>query len=176
MIIFLIIIKNIMSLTGNKDIDSKIFLSLSDKDLENISRIDKKTRSIYENDMFWFNRIIVKFPGLNQTSLKELRVFLEFDNYRKLYDHLLHLPTEIISMFYFHRVKFLLDKIDVPEYVDRNKFVKTFKRRFLLITGSSSNEILKIFESNKIELTMRQKCFVLRAKDKSCIELAPVKY
>jgi hypothetical protein len=44
-------------LTGNKDLDTEIFLNLNDYELESISKVNKSIRNIYESDIFWYRRI-----------------------------------------------------------------------------------------------------------------------
>ena len=52
-----------MLLTGNKDVDFKILSELEDKDLIKMCNINKEAMKICNNNQnFWLNRILLKFP------------------------------------------------------------------------------------------------------------------
>ena len=48
-------------LTGNKDIDRKILNNLEDKDLVNVCQVNKKAQSICNDQVFWMNRVFLRF-------------------------------------------------------------------------------------------------------------------
>jgi len=67
-----------MFLTGDKNIDSDILNRLSDKDLVNACQVNKKADNVCQDDTFWLNRILTKFPyvypDLLQRYKKDSRV------------------------------------------------------------------------------------------------------
>ncbi|GAH14293.1 unnamed protein product [marine sediment metagenome] len=55
-----------MLLTGNKDVDFKILSELEDNDLIKMCNINKEAIQLCNNNQnFWLNRIITKFPYLS---------------------------------------------------------------------------------------------------------------
>ncbi len=50
-----------MLLTGNKDVDRKILNTLEDKDLVNVCQVNKKAQSLCNDQVFWMNRVFLKF-------------------------------------------------------------------------------------------------------------------
>ena len=48
-------------LTGNKDVDRKILNNLEDKDLVNVCQTNKKAQSLCNDQVFWMNRVFLKF-------------------------------------------------------------------------------------------------------------------
>ena len=54
-------------LTGNKDVDFIILNKLDDIDLVNICQVNKQAKTLCNDQDFWLNRIMLKFPylGLN---------------------------------------------------------------------------------------------------------------
>ena len=54
-----------MSLSGTRDIDYKILNELNDVDLVNICQTNKRADEYCKDQMFWMNRILFKFPGVN---------------------------------------------------------------------------------------------------------------
>ncbi len=48
-------------LTGNKDVDRKILNNLEDEDLINICQVNKKAQSICNDQVFWMNRVFLRF-------------------------------------------------------------------------------------------------------------------
>ncbi len=48
-------------LTGNKDVDRKILNNLEDKDLVNLCQVNKKAQSLCNDQVFWMNRVFLKF-------------------------------------------------------------------------------------------------------------------
>ncbi len=51
-------------LTGNKDVDRKILNELRDEDLVNVCQTNKKVQSICNNQVFWMNRVFLKYPDV----------------------------------------------------------------------------------------------------------------
>ena len=58
-------------LTGIRDLDFKILNDLDDKSLVNYCSTNKEADKICENQMFWMNRVIIKFPYINLNTLKQ---------------------------------------------------------------------------------------------------------
>ncbi len=58
-------------LTGNKDVDRKILNNLEDKDLINICQVNKKARSLYDDQVFWMNRVFLRFGYVGGDVLRE---------------------------------------------------------------------------------------------------------
>ena len=49
-------------LTGIKDLDYKILNELGDRDLVNVCQVNKTAKEICDDQVFWLNRILSKFP------------------------------------------------------------------------------------------------------------------
>ena len=49
-------------LTGIRDLDYKILNKLGDKDLVNICLVNKEASKLCDDQIFWLNRILTKFP------------------------------------------------------------------------------------------------------------------
>jgi len=58
-------------LTQVKDLEYKTLNMLSDKDLVNYCRINKQASKICDDQMFWLNRILIKFPYIPIEILKD---------------------------------------------------------------------------------------------------------
>jgi ankyrin repeat protein len=59
--------------TGIKDIDEKILLYLDDIDISSVFMTNKDTKIISNNETFWLNRILDKFPYLNLEILNKYK-------------------------------------------------------------------------------------------------------
>ncbi len=53
-----------MKLTGNKNIDHKILNELDDTDLISYCYADSEAKNICDDQSFWLNRVLIKFPYL----------------------------------------------------------------------------------------------------------------
>ena len=63
-----------MLLTGNKDVDFKILGELDDKDLIKMCNINKEAMQLCNNNQnFWLNRILIKFPYLKLDVLNKYK-------------------------------------------------------------------------------------------------------
>lgn len=62
-----------MALTGNKDIDAKILNQLSDFDLVKVCEVNKKANQVCNDQIFWLNRILTKFPYLTMDILNKYK-------------------------------------------------------------------------------------------------------
>ena len=60
-------------LTGNKDVDLKILNNLEDKDLVNLCSVNRYSRRLCNDEYFWLNRILKKFPYLSLEMLKQYK-------------------------------------------------------------------------------------------------------
>lgn len=60
-------------LTGNKNLDSIILNKLDDKDLVNLCQTNRQGNDLCNDQSFWLNRIMVKFPYLSLDLLKEYK-------------------------------------------------------------------------------------------------------
>lgn len=58
-------------LTGNRNIDMKILNELEDEDLVRICSVNKKADKICKDQIFWMNRILLKFPEVPLNVLKK---------------------------------------------------------------------------------------------------------
>jgi hypothetical protein len=69
-------------LTGNKDIDTKILLNLTEVDLKNLALIDKFTNEILKSEYFWKMKFSQKY-GIK--DLKDELYLFEGYNWKKLW-------------------------------------------------------------------------------------------
>ena len=60
-------------LTGNKNLDFKIFNKLDDKDLVNLCQTNRHANELCNNQVFWLNRILNRFPYLGIDILKKYK-------------------------------------------------------------------------------------------------------
>ncbi len=58
-------------LTGNKDVDRKILNNLDDKDLVNVCQVNKKAQSLCNDQVFWMNRVFLKFGYVGGDILRK---------------------------------------------------------------------------------------------------------
>ena len=70
-----------MDLTGIKDLDYKILNNLEDRDLVNVCQTSKKADEICNDQMFWLNRIMVKFPYLDSEILNRYKYGRSWSEY-----------------------------------------------------------------------------------------------
>ena len=68
-------------LTGIKDLDYKILNQLEDRDLVNICQVNKEADSICQDETFWLNRIVTRFPKVPS------EIFIENRNGRSWADY-----------------------------------------------------------------------------------------
>jgi len=94
--------------TGNKEADSAIIQSLSDKDLENICVVNKYVYSLCQKENFWKNRVLNKFPELlNLGSVQELKTkFIPENTWKEYY------------LFLSSNVNKMVQLIDSEFYID----------------------------------------------------------
>ena len=60
-----------MKLTGNKDVDRKILNNLEDKDLVKFCTVDKKANTLCNDQVFWMNRVFLKFGYVGGDVLRK---------------------------------------------------------------------------------------------------------
>ncbi len=60
-----------MKLTGNKDVDRKILNNLEDKDLVKFCTVDKKANTLCNDQVFWMNRVFLKFGYVGGDILRK---------------------------------------------------------------------------------------------------------
>lgn len=70
-----------MDLTGIKDLDYKILNDLEDRDLVNICQTSKKADQICTDQMFWLNRIMVKYPYIPLDILNKYKHGRDWSGY-----------------------------------------------------------------------------------------------
>ncbi len=58
-------------LTGNKDVDRKILNNLEDEDLVNVCQVNKKAQSLCNDQVFWMNRVFLKFGYVGGNILRK---------------------------------------------------------------------------------------------------------
>ncbi len=58
-------------LTGNKDVDRKILNNLEDKDLVKFCMVDKKAQLLCNDQVFWMNRVFLKFGYVGGDVLRK---------------------------------------------------------------------------------------------------------
>ena len=68
-------------LTGNKNVDFKILAQLDDKSLVNYCSANKKANEICKDQIFWMNRILLKFPYLDIQLLRGYKGDKEWSEY-----------------------------------------------------------------------------------------------
>ncbi len=87
-------------LTGNKDVDRKILNNLEDKDLVNVCQTNKKAQSLCNDQVFWMNRVFLRFGYVggdvlrknkkdhtwSEYYIKDLRKINKVNGYRYLLD------------------------------------------------------------------------------------------
>ena len=56
---------------GNKDIDRKLLNKLDDKDLVNMFQVNKKIQSLSNDQVFWMNRVFLKYPDVPGNILRK---------------------------------------------------------------------------------------------------------
>ncbi len=98
-------------LTGNKDVDRKILNNLEDEDLVNVCQVNKKAQSLCNDQVFWMNRVFLKFGYVggdilrknkkdrtwSEYYIKDIRkinstnagIYLEDGSYRGRLDHVI---------------------------------------------------------------------------------------
>ena len=69
-----------MALTGIRNLDEKILNELDDKDLVNACRVDTKADEYCNDQLFWMNRILTKFP-MDLNILKEYKGTRSWSDY-----------------------------------------------------------------------------------------------
>ncbi len=60
-------------LTGNKDVDRKLLNNLEDEDLVNFCLVDKKANSLCNDQVFWMNRVFLKFGYVGGNILRKYK-------------------------------------------------------------------------------------------------------
>ena len=60
-------------LTGNKNLDFKILNQLDDKDLVNLCQTNHQANELCDDQTFWLNRILIRFPYLDLNILKQYK-------------------------------------------------------------------------------------------------------
>ena len=58
-------------LTGNKDVDRKILNNLEDEDLVNVCQTNKKAQSLCNDQVFWMNRVFLRFGYVGGDILRK---------------------------------------------------------------------------------------------------------
>ncbi len=58
-------------LTGNKDVDRKILNELEDEDLVNVCQTNKKVQSLCNDQVFWMNRVFLRFGYVGGDILRK---------------------------------------------------------------------------------------------------------
>ncbi len=58
-------------LSGNKDVDRKILNNLEDEDLVNVCQTNKKAQSLCNDQVFWMNRVFLKFGYVGGDILRK---------------------------------------------------------------------------------------------------------
>ena len=71
-------------ISGIKDLDFKILMSLDDKELGNICQVNKYINSLCKDNIFWLNRIQLKF-GRSVEDIKTITKFLKNRHYIQTY-------------------------------------------------------------------------------------------
>jgi ankyrin repeat protein len=70
-----------MALTGNKDLDIKILNHLTDSDLISVCKVNKKASQLCNDQKFWLNRILTKFPYLTIDILNKYKKDRSWSDY-----------------------------------------------------------------------------------------------
>ena len=70
-------------LTGNKDLDIIVLNNLEDRDLVNYCQTNKKAEILCNDQSFWLNRIMLKFPYLGLEILNKYKQELWSEYYIK---------------------------------------------------------------------------------------------
>ncbi len=70
-----------MNLTGIKNIDFKILNNLDDNSLVKYCSLNKKANKVCNNQIFWMNRILTKYPYLNIKMVRKYKGNREWSDY-----------------------------------------------------------------------------------------------
>ena len=65
--------------TGIKNVDLMIIARLDDKDLVSVCRTSKRAKTICNDENFWRNRILVKYPEVGYEIFKQYKII--YSNY-----------------------------------------------------------------------------------------------
>lgn len=135
-----------MALTGIKDIDMKIIDNLNDEELGKVCSVNKYVSTLCNDEIFWINRIR-RIYLVNGEELKQMKEYLLFRSYKKLY---IWLQQEFLTS---HRDRFrfpinfdqfknnlryndaiekelwsFLKERTIPTWIDKKEFLIHFKR------------------------------------------------
>ena len=70
-------------LTGVKDLDFKILNKLEDQDLVSVCKTNKQANKLCDDQNFWLQRIMIKFPYLSLSILKKYKGNVNFYVFNK---------------------------------------------------------------------------------------------
>lgn len=68
-------------LTGNRNVDMMILNKLDDKDLVNACQLNRAADNICNDENFWFNRVLTKFPGIPLDVLEHYKANRTWSEY-----------------------------------------------------------------------------------------------
>ena len=68
-------------LTGNRNTDMEIMQQLEDNDLVNLCQTNRYSRNLCQNEIFWMNRVLRKFPDLDLEIAKQYKKNRTWANY-----------------------------------------------------------------------------------------------
>ncbi len=123
-------------ITGSRDTDFELLMKLSDHELGVVCQTNKKVRAVCENDYFWKRRA-VKFYNISELVFNKLKDFLEFTDNKSFYIYLKDKTPELENystsilegIDYDQDLITKINNITVPEYVDKQKFIRYLKRK-----------------------------------------------
>ena len=116
-------------LTGNKDVDRKILNELEDKDLVNLCQVNKKAKSLCNDQVFWMNRVFQRFGYVGGDILRKFK------------------KNRSWSEYYIQDLR-KINKTNVDDYL---KFKKSRIADYYLVSGSRKGRLDYVIIALKTE-------------------------
>ncbi len=120
-------------ITGSRDTDFEVLMKLSDHELGIVCKTNKKIRSICANNYFWKRRAI-EFYDISESVFEKLKNFLDFTDNKSFYIYLKD-KREVLEIYSISTPKYYdyllndLNKLKLPEYMNRLRFLRYIKRK-----------------------------------------------
>ena len=149
-----------MAFTSSKDTDFKILMELPDRELGLFCQTSSKINSLCRDENFWRNRILIRLSRnlISSEKLHKLKDFLEFKTWKEFYIYLPDLHAVFYKLELYSFGEYEIDKINnvpLPEYIDREKFLKYLKRKIFEETFDEEDNIL-VFNDYAIQDDVRR--------------------
>ena len=127
-----------MALTGDKNIDIIILNNLNDQDLISYFRTNKEAYRICQNQSFWLNRILKKFPYL---TLDEIQQNKTSNNWSDYYIYLSKIKKDKYHSKNIVEVKIAVEQGEDPNISlhDASYFERLDSIKYLIEKGADVN-------------------------------------